>query len=240
MSNKKPKEQPWLVIIAGPNGAGKTTFYNQVLKDNPFYKNKPFVNSDLIAEKMANGDMDVVDEHMRDAARETSDKIHQLIKGKKTFIYETTSSGKTHLSFMSKARELGYKIAVVFVGLSKVELSHMRVQQRVEHGGHDVKSEDIDRRYPKIIAGIPELLKRADIGAVFDNSGKSPFKMIFLMDESKLWVFHKYPNWVENSLKDRKTNKSFVHITNKEFKKYTPEKMNSLIDIFSGKNQQIR
>lgn len=237
---KKPKDQPWLLIIAGPNGAGKTTFYNQVLKDNHFYKNKPYVNMDLIAERMADGNIDHVSEHMTDAARETSNKIQNLLKNKKTFIYETTSSGKTHLKIMANAREQGYKIAVVFVGLSKVELSHMRVQQRVENGGHDVKSEDIDRRYPKIIAGIPELMKRADIGAVFDNSGKSPFKMIFLMDESKLWVFHKYPNWVENSLKDRKTNKSFIHITNKEFKKYTPDKMNKLIDIFSGRNQQIR
>lgn len=62
------------------------------------------------------------------------------------------------------------------------------------------------------------MLKRSDIGAVFDNSEKdTPFRMIFMMDNRAVRVFYKYPQWLDDSIKERKTRKEviFMHDKNK-------------------------
>lgn len=218
----------WMVIIAGPNGAGKSTFYERVLKGDPLLKKAPSINMDNIAKEIANGDDP--NKHLFDAGKIVISELEKKLKSKKSFIYETTSSGRLHLKYMDRAKKAGFKIATIFIGLSSVELSHLRVQQRVREGGHSVPAEDIERRYPNIIKNFPEMLKRSDVSAVFDNSSKTPFKLIFLMDESKLFIFRSYPQWVEGSLKERKTSKEIIRITSDKLKKMTPERISNMIN----------
>lgn len=219
---------PWMVMIAGPNGAGKSTFYKKVLQPDPFFKKVEFINLDNLAKEMAGDDNDPND-YMFAAGKIISERLNEKIKKKKSFIYETTASGKTHLKIMEEAKKKGFKITTIFIGLSSAELSHLRVQQRVNEGGHNVPPEDIERRYPKIIKNFPDTLKVSDISAVFDNSGKTPFKLIFLMDESQFWIFHSYPSWLNKSLKDRQTTKDMIHITSRRWKALPPEKSAALI-----------
>ena len=228
----------WMVIIAGPNGAGKSTFYEKVLKGDPLLKKAPSINMDNIAKEIANGDDP--NKHLVDAGKIVIGELEKKLKSKKSFIYETTSSGRLHLKYMDRAKKAGFKIATIFIGLSSVELSHLRVQQRVREGGHNVPAEDIERRYPNIIKNFPEMLKRSDVSAVFDNSGKTPFKLIFLMDESKLFIFRSYPKWVEGSLKERKTSKEIIRITSDKLKKMTPERISNMINCIFQQIQHER
>lgn len=228
----------WMVIIAGPNGAGKSTFYEKVLKVDPLLKKAPSINMDNIAKEIANGDDP--NKHLVDAGKIVIRELEKKLKSKKSFIYETTSSGRLHLKYMDRAKKAGFKIATIFIGLSSVELSHLRVQQRVREGGHNVPAEDIERRYPNIIKNFPEMLKRSDVSAVFDNSGKTPFKLIFLMDESKLFIFRSYPKWVEGSLKERKTSKEIIRITSDKLKKMTPERISNMINCIFQQIQHER
>ncbi len=228
----------WMVIIAGPNGAGKSTFYEKVLKVDPLLKKAPSINMDNIAKEIANGDDP--NKHLVDAGKIVIGELEKKLKSKKSFIYETTSSGRLHLKYMDRAKKAGFKIATIFIGLSSVELSHLRVQQRVREGGHNVPAEDIERRYPNIIKNFPEMLKRSDVSAVFDNSGKTPFKLIFLMDESKLFIFRSYPKWVEGSLKERKTSKEIIRITSDKLKKMTPERISNMINCIFQQIQHER
>lgn len=228
----------WMVIIAGPNGAGKSTFYEKVLKVDPLLKKAPSINMDNIAKEIANGDDP--NKHLVDAGKIVIRELEKKLKSKKSFIYETTSSGRLHLKYMDRAKKAGFKIATIFIGLSSVELSHLRVQQRVREGGHNVPAEDIERRYPNIIKNFPEMLKRSDVSAVFDNSSKTPFKLIFLMDESKLFIFRSYPKWVEGSLKERKTSKEIIRITSDKLKKMTPERISNMINCIFQQIQHER
>ena len=209
--NREKKRQPWLIVIAGPNGAGKSTFYDLVLKDDPLLKNAEFVNLDNKAKELAGSDGDVND-YMLDAGRYVVDKINGKIKNRESFIYETTASGGTHLKVMDNAAKNGFKVATVFIGLSNVVLSAARVNKRVKEGGHNVPYEDIIRRYPKIIKRFPDMLARSDVAAVFDNSTKNPYKLIFLMDDRAFRVFYKYPKWLDETVKKRKTRKEFINI----------------------------
>ncbi len=231
-------DAPYMIMIAGPNGAGKSTFYKQILSKDPFFEKVEFINLDNLAKEMA-GENEDPNNFMLPAAKIISERLTKKIKKKKSFIYETTSAGVTHLKIMQAAKNKGFKITTIFIGLSSAELSHLRVQQRVTEGGHNVPPEDIERRYPKIIKNFPEMLKISDISAVFDNSGKNPFKLIFLMDESKFWIFHRYPKWLNKSLEERKTQKDMIHITNKAFKSMPAEKSATLIKcIFQQLNRE--
>ena len=214
------KKEHWLVVIAGPNGAGKSTFYNNILKSDPLFKNAPFVNLDNYAKEMAGSDGNP-DDYFSQAGRKVIETIHSHFEKKKSFVYETTSSGTTHLRMMEAAKSKGYKIATIFIGLSRVELSHLRVKQRVGEGGHNVPAEDIERRYPKVIKNFPDMLARSDLAAVFDNSGKDPYKLIFLMDKYHFRIFYSYPRWVNTAMKGRKTSKGFIFLNANDLKKDT-------------------
>jgi predicted ABC-type ATPase len=207
--NRKKKHDPWLIIIAGPNGAGKSTFYDLVLKDDPLLKNTEFLNLDNLAKEIADPGGDP-NEYMLSAGKQIVDKINNKLEAKSSFIYETTASGRAHLKLMDSAKRNGYKVATVFIGLSNAILSQMRVNKRVIKGGHDVPPEDIARRYPKIIKNFPDMLAKSDVAAVFDNSTNESFKLILLMDDRTFRVFYKYPQWLKESINERKTRKEFI------------------------------
>ena len=224
------KKEHWLVLIAGPNGAGKSTFYNNILCSDPLFKNAPFVNLDDYARELAGEDGNP-DEYFFQAGRKVKENIAKNFKEKKSFVYETTTSGVTHLKIMDEAKSRGYKIATVFIGLSRVELSHLRVAKRVGEGGHSVPAEDIERRYPKVIKNFPDMLAKSDMAAVFDNSTHEPYKLVFLMDKYNFRIFYKYPKWVENALKGRKTRKSFSFVNTNDIKKNRLERFTQITSM---------
>lgn len=229
---------PWMVIIAGPNGAGKSTFYNKILQEDPLFHSIPFINLDNYAKEMAgeNGD---VNDYLIDAGRKVRKNINEKLENRENFIYETTASGRAHLHMMDEAKKLGYKTAVIFIGLSDVELSHFRVQARVKNGGHDVPPEYIERRFPKIINLFPEMLKRCDVAAVFDNSSKYPYHLVFYMDEKTIRTNGQYPSWLRQGLKGRKTSKEIQPLSPEIVKKLKEEQKALAMIVFSrsGKNK---
>lgn len=220
-------EDTWMIVIYGPNGAGKSTFYENFLKDDPFFKKVDFINLDVEAAQLAVGNLNA-DDVMIDAGRNIKNKIAEKMKNHETFIYETTSAGRSHFKFMREAHEAGFKIASIFIGLSSAKLSLLRVKERVENGGHNVDNEVVERRFPNIMKNFPEMLKISDISVAFDNSGKTPYQLIFMMDRRKLFVFHSYPKWLDNALKDRKTRKEIVHVTKEKVSQMKPEKVQNI------------
>ena len=224
------KKQNWLVIIAGPNGAGKSTFYEKFLQKDPLFAKAPFVNLDNYAKEFAEDEGGNPEEYLLQAGRRVRKNINENFKKNKSFVYETTASGLTHLRIMEEAKNHGYKVATIFIGLSKVELSHLRVAKRVDEGGHSVPTEDIERRYPRVIKNFPDMLARSDLAAVFDNSGKDPYKLIFLMDEYNFRIFYKYPRWVKEAIQDRKTSKNFILVSTSDLKKSKKEKIKHIVE----------
>ena len=230
----------WMVVIYGPNGAGKSTFYENFLKNDPFFKKVDFVNLDVEAAKLSGGTSDP-DEVMLEAGRNIKNRIAEKMQKRETFIYETTSAGRSHFKFIKQAHELGYKVASIFIGLSSSELSLLRVKGRVENGGHDVPPEVIERRFPNIMKNFPEMLKISDISVAFDNSKKIPYELIFMMDNHKLLVFRSYPKWLNLALKDRKTRKEIVHVTKDEVAHMSSEKMQSVVKkVFDALNSKTK
>lgn len=228
------QDAPWIVILTGPNGAGKSTFYDKVINEWDEFRNVQFVNMDNYAKYMAKPSENVED-YLLQASRFVKCTIDDNLEKKRSFVYETTASGLTHLRIMERAKKEGYNIATIFIGLSDVELSHLRVQKRVSEGGHNVPPEDINRRYPNILKNLPALLERSDIFAIFDNSHKKPFQLILFADKEDIMYFQEYPEWLNTALKGRKTYKNFIKMTPQDIKKIQKDSVEFAKIVFAKK-----
>lgn len=233
-------KEKWMIVIYGPNGAGKSTFYDNFLKNDPFLKKVDFINLDVEAAKLSDENQGPEDV-MLEAGRNIKSRLDERMEKHESFIYETTSAGRSHFKIMKKASALGFKIASVFIGLSSAKLSLLRVKERVNNGGHDVSPEIVERRFPNVMKNFPEMLKLSDVSVAFDNSGKNPYKLIFMMDRRKLFVFHSYPKWLDTALKDRKTRKKIVHVTKEELDQMSAQKIDIMTKkVFDALNENIK
>ena len=81
------------------------------------------------------------------------------------------------------------------------------------------------------------MLARSDLAAVFDNSGRDPYKLIFLMDKYYFRVFYKYPRWVNNAIKERKTRKDFMFVNTDDIKKAQKSHLQEIALKLFGKSR---
>jgi predicted ABC-type ATPase len=100
-------------------------------------------------------------------------KVHELtdtlIFNKKSFLVETTLSGRNHFKTVERAIAAGYETALHFVFVSELSLAKRRVKIRVELGGHDVSEADQERRYEKSLSHAAELICLVDEALIYCN-----------------------------------------------------------------------
>ena len=164
---------PTCTIIAGPNGAGKTTFALEYL---PLIDCRVFLNADMIAAGLAPLR---AEEKLLEAGKLFLWEIARPIRKRENFAFETTLSGKSHLSRVRRMLEDGWRVNLIYLWLPGVEASLNRVRQRVQQGGHDIPEQDIRRRYVRSLENL--LMFYAPMCTkveCFDNSTR-PRRLIF-------------------------------------------------------------
>jgi predicted ABC-type ATPase len=95
--------------------------------------------------------------------------IDDCLKKRINFTQETTLSGVRTLKTIQRARELDYYIRLYYVGVSSSAESIKRIKNRVEKGGHDIPSEDVERRYTKRFDDLAKVLPYCNEVRFFDN-----------------------------------------------------------------------
>ncbi|MEA5424056.1 AAA family ATPase [Synechococcus sp. CCY9202] len=137
-------DAPICRIIAGPNGAGKTTFALTYLRQFP--DAQAFVNADLIAAGLSplNPQQQLVA-----ASRLMITEIKTHLQARRNFAFETTLSGRGYLRLITRMRFLGWRVELIYLALPSLELSILRVAERVAHGGHNVPEAVLRRRFPR-------------------------------------------------------------------------------------------
>lgn len=140
---------PTCWIIAGPNGAGKTTFALEYLPK--VADCTTFINADLIAAGLSPL---APEREIMAASRIFLNELKERIRLRENFAFETTLSGRTHLRLIRKLRHDGWTIKLIFLGLPNIEMSKMRVAERVAHGGHNIPVKDIERRFPRSLSNL--------------------------------------------------------------------------------------
>lgn len=161
---------PWLWIVAGPNGSGKSTLVKSGWLQSLFDEPCEILNPDDIAATLAvgtsGGDRDSIN---LEAVKLSDAKLDSLIADNRSVIVETVLSSPKHRSRVDAAKARGYGFGLVYVTVSSVELSVIRVEQRVANGGHDVPEARIRDRWERSHANLGWFAARADRVLVFDN-----------------------------------------------------------------------
>ena len=161
---------PTCWIIAGPNGAGKTTFALEYLPRVAGCSH--FINADLIAAGIAPL---APERGMVAASRVFLRELEARIAARENFAFETTLAGRTHLRLVERLRQEGWRLELLYLALPSVEMSILRVAERVAHGGHSIPLADIERRFPRSLSHLlDEFSHRVDRCVCFMNDGANP------------------------------------------------------------------
>ena len=140
---------PTCWIIAGPNGAGKTTFALEYLPKVAGCTH--FINADLIAAGLSPL---APERELVAASRILLHEIEECITKSEDFAFETTLAGRAYLRLIQRLQKLGWQVELIYLALSSVEMSKLRVAERVAHGGHSIPAKDIERRFARSLQNL--------------------------------------------------------------------------------------
>lgn len=166
---------PRIHIFGGPNGAGKSTFAREYLLQEAGCP--VFINADLIAAGLS----PFQPERMAvKAGKIMIEMVKGQIERRESFAFEATLSGLSWSREISRWRQLGFQVELVFLSLPSAEFAMERVAYRVRQGGHSIPEDVIRRRFESGFRNFCETYRTlVDHWVWYDNSGSVPI----LIDE---------------------------------------------------------
>ena len=182
------KEKPEFWIIAGVNGAGKSTIAQQELK--ALTHQIIYINPDSFVKEIQQDypgyNLDTANYAALKKAREI---LLQCLKDKRSVAIETTLSSTAYAKHAAFAKENGYDVTMLYVGLETIELSIERVKQRVASGGHDVPPAYIQSRWPKSHDNLVKFLPEVDNAFVYSNTLLGQRILVAIKKNNKIHLF---------------------------------------------------
>ncbi len=161
---------PTCWIIAGPNGAGKTTFALEYLP-KIVHCNR-YINADLIAAGLSPL---APERQLLSASRIFLTEIETSIVKGENFAFETTLAGQSYLNLVSRLRSQNWRVELIYLALPSIETSKARVAERVAHGGHNIPTMAIERRFARSLTNLLDKFSFAvDNCSCFMNFNEEP------------------------------------------------------------------
>lgn len=129
-----------LYIIAGANGSGKTTFAKEFSQK----QHLDFINADEIAKEL---DKNNLTKYKIKAGKIFFKRLKESLEFDKSFVIETTLSGKYLIKYIEEAKKSNFRVVLVYLFLEEPKINIERIKNRVLNGGHYVPDEDVIRRF---------------------------------------------------------------------------------------------
>lgn len=227
--------RPSLTIVAGPNGAGKSTLVEEAQRDN--LPVGPFVNPDIIAANLDGPESSKAARAGREALRHQD----ELISNRQSFTRETTLTGNSALKTMQRAKDAGYQVNLLFVGVDSVEISKQRVANRVAKGGHDIPEDAQERRFDRSMANAVKASNIADVAAFYNNeTGKGHDLQAVVQNGHLIHVADRPSSWVHNIARQVPTRNEAVALSQarKTFLDKVPNNSREFQAVRAGENVQ--
>lgn len=183
-----------LYVIAGPNGSGKSTFTLGIRA----LLTVPIIDPDEMARLIRPDAPEMV---AIDAGRRVIELTRTYIAIGQSFTLETTLAGNAQLRLMEQAKNSGYEIEFVYVGVDDADICIGRVEMRVAKGGHSVPPADVRRRFQRSLAHLPAALRLADHATIYDNSTQSGHREVLVIEHGQIVAQESVlPPWVTRYL----------------------------------------
>lgn len=77
------------------------------------------------------------------------DRLKALAQANVDFAFEITLAARSFARFLTKCKNKGYTVNLIYVWLESVDLAIERVSRRVASGGHDIPDDIIRRRFQR-------------------------------------------------------------------------------------------
>lgn len=187
-------KNPTIIFIGGINGAGKSS-----IRDKHLDIDESFINIDpdkLSKQFKINGIG--TDASNLQGGKEAIRIFEQAIKDRKDIVFETTLSGNSVFKRFDKAKQNGYQIDVLYMGLNSVDKHIDRVAYRVSVGGHHIDTDTIRKRFDLRDENLEKSLLRSDNFTLFDNSNKEPkLSLEYNKDRNSIYLLTD-EKWVVN------------------------------------------
>ena len=124
------------------------------------------------------------------------ERIKDCLKKEISFTQETTLSGRKTEITAAQAKERGYYVRLYYVGLDTLEESLARIENRVRRGGHDIRDEDVQRRFAGRWEAVSKVLPYCDEARFFDNDNGF-VEVAEYMNGELLLKGDKRPAWIQ-------------------------------------------
>lgn len=178
------------VLIAGVNGAGKSTLYQSIDE----LKDMERINTDEIVREI--GDWKNIKDVV-EAGKIAINRIDQYFQEGVSFNQETTLCGKSIRNNIARAKQLGYKVELHYVGIETVDIAKKRIAHRVQQGGHGIPDDDVERRYVESFRSLVELFGEFDSVVFYDNTEVFNRFAIYIDGELQI-ILRDAPQWYTN------------------------------------------
>ena len=146
-------------IVGGVNGTGKSSLTG-VLRTQTTDMGT-IIDVDRIT---ATGNLTALE-----GGRVALQRIRDCLDKGVSFTQETTLSGHKTEVTAAEAKEKGYFIRLYYVGLDTPEECIARIENRVRHGGHSIRDDDVNRRFAGRWEAVAKVLPYCDEARFFDN-----------------------------------------------------------------------
>lgn len=159
---------PRLRLIAGPNGSGKTTLTDELRHkyDVPLGQ---YVNPDEIELTLREYEPDP-QERSKLAQVIAKGQREMWLEKKVSHSYESVMSHHSHLDYIKKANELGFKTYLYYVCIADPDINIDRVDERVKLGGHPVPIDKVRSRYERSLSQLYDMAAQCHRAYFFDNT----------------------------------------------------------------------
>ena len=188
--------RPKYIIVAGVNGSGKSTFYDTYPE---LFIDTKRINADEIL-KSNGGDWKKMSDNMK-AMREVIQLMNQAIENHISFHQETTLSGQGQKKWIEKAKQNGYEVTLLYVGIKDADLAVERVKQRVAKGGHGIPEETIRKRFQQSLKNLEIIAPLSDRVELYDNTD-SFISVYERKDDHIVTTPPKNIEWIPDSFKE--------------------------------------
>lgn len=98
---------------------------------------------------------------------------------------------------MKDALDRGFKVNLVFVGISSVLQSRSRVAERILRGGIAVPPADIERRFGRSMTHLAQAIQIAHRVLLLDNSGKKLRLIVSCENGHVKHISAHLPRWIQ-------------------------------------------
>ena len=160
---------PFYVVFGGVNGAGKTTLYRSGLwRCASMPKSMSRINPDELLRESGGSWQNAKDQ--KQAGKAALERIEKLFIKQESFNQETTLCGHLALRNIKRAKQLGYRIFLYYVGVSSEEVALERIAHRASLGGHSIDEQVVRKRFSASLENFSHALNYCEQAMVFDNT----------------------------------------------------------------------